>query len=129
MGQRGRRKSRLRCALVDASGLRCQRQVKRAGNTYCSNAHACQARVQLATPVVQPAAKAIHRAHRDKDAERLTTQLRKVADEHGRVSIMAAVPMAMAVSDVRYERGYAAARLEHMGRKHLTAAFYSRSDQ
>lgn len=111
MGQRGQRKSRRRCAFVDIrTGLRCAKQVKKAGSTYCSISHGARARCQTVKTVVEPGARAVYRTARAKDVERLTLQLRKMADEHGRVPLIAVVPVAMAIGDVRYQRGYATGR-------------------
>lgn len=108
MGQRGYRKYRKRCAYVDPrSGLRCRVQVKRAGSTYCSCAHAAAARPPgVARP--EPGARAKHQQARTSAKDRLQDALQLVADDQRRVPLLMAVMTALDARDEGYVRGYTA---------------------
>ncbi len=107
----GYRKRRMRCCFVEVrTGLQCAKQVKKAGSRFCSLSHAARNRVQTTKAVVEPGARATYRAARAKDEDRLLAQLRMLVDDHGRVSLLAVLPVAMHVADARYARGYAAGR-------------------
>lgn len=108
MGQRGYRQHRKRCGYVDPrSGLRCRVQVKRAGSTYCSCAHAAAARPPgVARP--EPGARARHQQARTAAKDRLQDALQLVADDQSRVPLLMAVMTALDARDEGYARGYTA---------------------
>ncbi len=118
MGQRGYRKRRLRCQFVDPrSGLRCRVQVKRAGSTYCSCAHAAAARPpRVARP--EPGARARHQQARTAAKDRLQDALQLVADDQGRVPLLMAVRMTLEARDEGYARGYSAGHEKQRSRGH-----------
>lgn len=105
MGQRGYRKRRARCALVDPrTGLRCRVQVKKAGSKYCCHAHAVLARPK-SSRVTAPGARAIAAAGRRKAYEEAAAALRVYADEHGRVPLTAVLAVVFEQLDRRYDQG------------------------
>lgn len=109
MGQRGYRKRRYRCALVDPrSGLRCHAQVRRAGNTFCSHAHAVLART--APRDTGPASRARRQAARQALLDQLQAALEQVA-AGGPVPVPVALPIVAGQLDAQYEKGYHAGLL------------------
>lgn len=107
MGQRGYRKRRARCALVDRrTGLRCRLQVKKAGSKYCSIAHAAASRSKESR-VTEPGARAVRDAARHRAYEDAAAALRVFADEHGRVPLTAVLAVVFDKMDSRYDRGRA----------------------
>jgi hypothetical protein len=113
MGQRGYKKRRNRCALVDAKGQRCSVQVKKAGNRYCCAQHAAAAR-PAGHARVAPGSRARHQAAVGRLAAHLRAALVGQAED-GRVTIDAAVQVALDAAQARYDRGYTAgyARMRH----------------
>ena len=116
MGQRGQRKPRRRCQFVDPrSGLRCRLQVKKAGNTYCSVAHAAASRPKAPREAVVPGAKATHQ--RARAAARVRLAARLPSDAQGRVDVGVAIQVALDARDESYRAGYHAALMRQ--RKHV----------
>ena len=110
MGQRGYRKRRGRCKFVDPrSGLRCQRQVKKAGSKYCSRSHSARSRGPAANRP-EPGCRARYRKAKEAGLARVVERLRALADEHGRVPLTAVLPLLDEYADDRYACGYQAGR-------------------
>jgi hypothetical protein len=100
--------------------MRCQAQVKRAGNRFCSCSHAALARYAT-RPNHKPelGARERYRKAKAEALDKLKTNLLAFADEFGRISITAAMPWLDRFADERHTRGQltAQARLRYHHRK------------
>lgn len=108
MGRRGQRRARRRCGYVDPlSTLRCRRQVKKPGRTFCSHAHAIAARPK-GTRNTAPGARARHHAAQEAILHRLIAAINLMADDRARVPLVAVRTVLLDALAAGYERGYAA---------------------
>jgi hypothetical protein len=87
------------------SGLRCRLQVKRAGRTFCSCAHAIAARPK-GTWTTAPGARARHRAAQEATRQRFAAALQLLADDHDHVPLLTVLQMLLDAQDDGYASGY-----------------------